>query len=243
MTRILKLTLCVLFVAASLWGCADAPDVSTTTEATTSSSEITSRFETTTQIQTPPSDSYTTREEDDFFPEKGVFNRGPNWINYDSHGDGYAVYDNKGNEFFRTKPGEKVADFTEIGENLLRADSSGGTGVQITRFFDVEKGLHSPAYCNVLVQDYGRVVYIDFEPGVPIHDTLVVHDMFDPELNRNSFQRDFGSWHGLKLSMEVLDQLMYPSTVLAIEFTDKHHLYVKYYNNQGELVEETLKLK
>ena len=166
-----------------------------------------------------------------------IFDQGPNWKNFmGSHsGDHYAVYDNEGNEFFRSE-GEKIAEFTMIDENLLRADSSGGNVMKVTRFFDVEQGLYSPQYINVLGFGYGRVAYWDIGTHL-----LIVHNMFDAELNRNNFQRDFAT--GPVLPIEVEEGLSTFFSVQTAEFIDENSLFITYYNSQSKLIEETLSLK
>ena len=139
---------------------------------------------------------------------------------------GYIVFDLDGSEFFRCNYSTPWITF--INENLLRADSSGGTEMRHTRFFDVEQGLYSPTYSNVEAVDYGLVVYLEWQFGDLF---LVVHDMFDPEVNRNAFQRDFrtgviGYW-----------------PLQETRFVDETTLFIVYYNSEFERVEETLVLQ
>jgi len=142
---------------------------------------------------------------------------------------GYIVYDNEGNEFFRGDWGSP--DFTMISESLLRADTSGGIGMLHTRFFDVERGLFSPMYANVQAFDHGWVVYRGWGAETQAFDMLFAHDMFNPELNLNSFQRVFRTGaFGDHLLQEA--RFIYENT-----------LFIVYYNSQNERIEETLVLE
>ena len=199
--RIVKIVLCTLFIAVSIWGCTNVPGIPKLTEP-----------EKTTQTETR---------------RQWVFNEGPNWKNFMGNGDHYVVYDNRGNEFFRAEPGDKIAEFTKIGENLLRADTSGGNSLRLTRFFEIEQGLYSPQYSNVLGFGHGKVAYL------LLSDTscFVVHDMFDSESNRYEFFRDFKKLFSSNPRPEL------------VEFTDENQLYIEYYNSNDDLVKETLVLK
>ena len=232
MERIIKTIFCILFIAASLWGCADAPDVLTTTEAA-SSSEITPQPETTTQAKTTAQTETRTQ---------WVFDEGPNWKYVIGGNDYFAVYDNEGRELYREE-NHREPKFTEISKNLLKVDVSGGNMQMLTHFFDVEQGICSPKYMNVLEFGYDKVVYMCWrnQDELDLGLELVVHDMFEPQRNRRVFQRDFA--FGMTLPIEVKQNTYTWESVQEVRFIDNNTLFVKYYNNQGKLVEETLKLK
>lgn len=207
MKNVASLVFCVLLIAMGLWTCASEPN-----------SQM-SLAETSLTKQT------TTLNDD----QKYVFEEGQNWESYGIGGIyGYIVYDNEGNELFRSDYG--IPGFTMIGETLLRTDISGGSGVCDTRLFDIDRGMYSPLYRNVLAIGYGQVVYLDFssDDWPERNISLVVHDIFNPEQNHNSFRRDFrmNAWEDPFL--------------VTVEFLGKNQLFIEYYNSQDELVKETL---
>jgi len=217
MIRALKLLICMLVIILIFGACANEVILP---------SKLTEPEQTTSEIQTTN-------------PLIGsVFSEGPNWIVTVREGPagtltyGYIIFDDEGNELVDIQD-SGAPGFTFINENLLRADSPGGNAMGFTRFFDLEHGLYSPEYTNVLLFDYGLVIYRDWrhETDNVFYDMLIVHDMFDPEYNRNEFQRDFRTG--------VFDDVV-PHELRLI---DENTLFMAYYNNQNELVEERLKLR
>jgi len=208
MTRVFKI-LFIIFITAGISACASAPDAPTPS--------------------IPERTSFIAPQtlHDDLRPVEVT---GPNWLSLGGGTWDYIVYDNEGNEFFRDMgtPG-----YTMLGENLLRTVKNGGGSLRITRFFDVEQRIVSPEYYNVFATEYGLVTYIDEskEENSVIISALVVHDLFDPDSNRNVFWRDFEIVFSIGVEF------------IAIEFLDEYHLYIEYHNSQDELVKETLELK
>ena len=198
MFRVLKLVICILFIAFCLWACSGESDPSIMPEQT--------------QWQTLSDD------------QRPIDQEGPNWRSFGGGIWDYIVYDNKGNEILR-EYGTPI--FTMIDENLLRVDRSGGTATRLTQFFDVELGFYSPEYTNILALDFGRIVYLD--QNDPEWNTLVVHDMFDPEKNRFYVVRD--------LRLNRYDDYV------AVEFIDEHHLIIDYRYSEDGRVKETVELR
>ena len=216
MRHTVKLIFCLLLVGIILGACAGKPDTPALPENET-------------QSQAFPKQTQEQLSSDD---ETYVLKKGLNWENivFGRGSYDYIVYDNDGNEIFKDRG---TPNFTMMSETLLRADQSGGTGILLTRFFDVAKGLYSPQYENVLATDFGQVTYLDFtsDSWPERNISLAVHDIFDPELNPIKFQRDFRmiTWED-------------PHRV-TVKFTNKNQLFVEYYNSKDEMVKETLELK
>ena len=202
MTGTKRIVVCFLLVAIFLGACSGTPDV----PALTKPEELTTQTEIRTQR---------------------IFDEGPNWKHVIGGNAYFAVYDNKGNELYREE-NHRDPEFTEIGENLLKADVSGGIRSRITRFFEVEQGIYSPEYNNVLAVGYGRIAYLDdWQEGI---SSLVVHDMFDTESNRFMF----------KCQIKIDHIATY---IESVEFINKNQLRIEYFNDQDKLMKETLDLE
>jgi hypothetical protein len=219
MARKMKLFLCflcTLFVVACSWACAHTPN--------------SAEYE---ETATPTQNTYVPYEGDV---------TGANWRNSSDEGRFYyVVYDNRGNEFYRSEFGSP--DFTEVGKNLLRADLPGGTGVRLSRFFEIEKGLYSSEYSNVLALDYGQVAYAKWNDTSELVLELIAHDIFDAELNRSVFQLDFWSEGFFSMPEEIQERSIWMLPILALNFISENQLFIEYWNVNSELVEKYLELR
>jgi len=174
---------------------------------------------------------------------EGQNSEGPYWTTFltDKH-FGYVLYDKIGEEFIRDSEPGGMFDIQMLDENLLEVNISGGNGGNSTRYYDIERHLYSATYNNVLAIGYGKVAYRSFKPSELsgsegfIIDALVVHDIFNPTINHDYFQRNY---------MEDMDPMNFHAVFpfSLVEFIDETHLHVEYLNSRGELVKETLELK
>jgi len=201
-----------------LWACSGEPDYPATPE-----------DETQALLDQSHERTSSTRKQIVSDDQRPIFEEGPNWVCLGGGTYDYIVFDNKGNELFRNKG---TPEFTVI-EDLLRVDVSGGSGMRDTQFFDVEHGVYSPSYRNMLAFEHGLVAYIDYSPDDWLEEvfSLVVHDVFDPERDRIVFRR--------ALVVDSVNGVGFENIV----FVNKKQLFIEYYNSKDELVEETLTLR
>ena len=114
------------------------------------------------------------------------------------------------------------------------------------RYFDVEQGLISPTYWKPFARGFGKIAYINFMEGNG--QSFVVHDMFNPDLNRVTYQRNNLIWEGTPGVPEA-NYTEFPFT--KAEFIDENHLHVIYLTVERtadgevkeEFVDEILELK
>jgi|GEM_PF-4569140 len=123
----------------------------------------------------------------------------------------YVVYDNQGKEIF-TGP-THYAQFNYISDSLLETLFSGGTGLRVTRYFDVEKGLVSPDYGNARV-GCGKVAYAEYNEELKRFD-LIVRDIFDEAVFYQEYQRPFATGTAY-------------APLEAAVFFDENHLFIEY---------------
>ncbi|MCL2194898.1 MAG: hypothetical protein FWB76_03000 [Oscillospiraceae bacterium] len=150
---------------------------------------------------------------------------------------GILILDINGNEFFRQQHISRKPQFSDASggagyNNWMRMDIPISTGHMTTRFFDTAQRIYSPEYINVIAQGYGLV----FWSAEATNETLVVHDMFDPQLRR--FHPQLDAWcdgyHGVT---SITEQL------IRAEFLNPTQLRVEYLNASGEFVTETITLQ
>ena len=167
-----------------------------------------------------------------------ILEQGANWIvfsdNANNYSSGFAVYSDEGDEVFWHETFGRDPEFFMISGNLLRVDLPAGTGMRHTWFFDLEQGLVSPMYSNILTIGYGKVAH------QPL-DMLVVQNIFDVELFYAEFELDSNSW--LDLSLDAQEQVLFMSAFRSVEFIDENHLLVEFYNTYGELTQKTFELR
>jgi len=142
------------------------------------------------------------------------------WANYiDEEGEYVEVVkDTNGKEFYQGL--YSMGIFEQLDETIVTQWFSGGNGMSSMRYFDVENRLVSPIYPNAVTAGYGKVAYLDEDdPWL-----LVVHDMFDSETNRVTFQRNFFLYKDVEFP--AADYYVYPFT--TAKFLDKNHLHIRY---------------
>ena len=151
------------------------------------------------------------------------------WANYiDTEGKYFVIVkDKSGKEFYREL--DNMGIFEQLDDNIVTLWFSGGNGMASVQYFDVENRLVSPIYPNVIFADIGRVVYFDADDPL----MLVVCSMFDPEMERVTFKRDFCIYRDIEIpnayrTSEVSGENsgIYPFT--KIKFLDENRLQVKY---------------
>jgi len=163
-----------------------------------------------------------------------IYETGRYWtIYYDTDGSAsksIIFHDKNGEEIYH-QPLDWTAMVMQIDENLFKIITSGGNGPGSTQFFDVEQGLVSPVYPYVVFADLGKVVHFDADDPL----MLVVCSMFDSDVDRVTFKRDFCIYLDIinkipsaYLTSEASNENSgaYPFT--DIEFLDENRLYVKY---------------
>jgi len=182
-----------------------------------------------------------------------IVDEGPNWTVFLEEGGGniFTVFDHEGNEFYREHAGRDPR-FALINKDLLKMEIGIGSGAWNTVFFDLVQGIHSPDYFNLDAYGYGKIAntewydWQDEENGR--FTVLVVHDMLNPEQNRNIFELDFWTQSNpIELPPEIIDEMnefgLFQRRFRAIEFLSATQLYVEYLNSNAEFVAETLILK
>ena len=155
---------------------------------------------------------------------------------YENGGRFMIAEDRNGKEFYR---GVDVNGFfIQFDEDIFIHWISGGNGMSARQYFDVEQGLVSPIYPNSIAAGYGKVVYLDDGD----YSMLVVRSMFDPEVERVTFKRNFCTYRDIEVP--EADYFVYPFT--KAEFIDRNQLHIIYLTVDEEFnfdfVEEILKL-
>ena len=144
----------------------------------------------------------------------------------DESGNSFViVMDKTGKEFYREL--DSMGMFAQLDENTVVCRFSGGNGMGSAQYFDVEWGLISPFYLNSVTAGYGKVAYLEGRDA----STLVVRSMFDPEIERVSFVRDFCTYGDIEVPQ--VDYFVYPFT--KAEFLDANRLHIKYLTVDDEL--------
>ena len=255
MKKLLVIAL-MLGLFAGLFACRDSAEISTATEAI---------IESTTQIPTTDDSreyGYLRDEngEEYLYYIEETADKGPYWsftsISFPQHGTlGHLVafWDKDGNTFFDGYgwwPGWWQVE--QINETIVDVLSGGGSGAWTNRYFDVERGLVSPIYFKTYAAGYGKVVYADrdYESEDRMLRKLVVHDMFDPELERMTFVRNFWFWETTGNDFPDIGVEFEAFPFKTIEFPDRNYLHIEYMAitdtstvpYSAELVTETLKL-
>jgi len=132
----------------------------------------------------------------------------------------FVIYDNHGNAFYYETDGSKAfkSDFSFVGSDILQAHWSGGSSTGVYQFFNVDSGLISPEYCNVIV-GYGKAAYLEYDESSEI-DQLVVQDLFAPNKFKQVYKRAIG-FRGIDFGCHGL-------------FLDETHLLLEYAIPQEE---------
>jgi len=170
------------------------------------------------------------------------YNAGPYWtVYYDEEGYYSIAIKNKNGKTFYHDYLEPRGIIEKITETLFSIWQSGGNELSSIRYFDVKQGLISPTYWNPFAIGFGKVAYTNFMEGNG--QSFVVHDMFDPEVNRVTFERSGLVWSGALWAPEA-DYTTFPFT--KAEFLDENRLHVIYLTVDDEqnkkFVEEILEL-
>ena len=95
----------------------------------------------------------------------------------------YFIYDNKHSRIdcknvYAREPQIVQNDTEKDGKNIVRVLISGGSNVNITKYYNVSNGKVSKEYQNVLCEDKKKVAYISYKNGKTI---LNVQNKFAPK--------------------------------------------------------------
>jgi|GEM_PF-3221241 len=157
----------------------------------------------------------------------------------------FVVYDHSGNVILRGGNDTKDMWFTAVDANLLRLDATAGPNAIDARFFDLEQGIYSPLYRNVIAGGHGLVFLNEWTCGdwPPTGEhLLVISDMFDPQLRHKVLEFDFWQFNGEELPPEVLEQLLPGTLFRSAEFLSLTQLHVEYLNADAEFITQTIDL-
>ena len=174
----------------------------------------------------------------------GHHNIGPYWTGYEEDGIQYIIVkDKNGKEFFHDAATNGW--FEQIDDSIILRKHPGGNEMYSIQYFDVERGLVSPIYWKPCSTGFGKVAHGDLMNSDG--QKIVVHDMFDSETNRITFERKGLHWGGQMWAPEA-DYTVFP--FIKAEFLDENHLHVVYLSVERtadgeikkEFVEEILQL-
>jgi len=104
----------------------------------------------------------------------------------------FVIYDNHGKAFHRETNGYKSfkSDFSFVGSDILQARWSGGSYTSVHQFYNIDSGLISPEYLNVIV-GYGKAAYLEYGENSEEYQ-LVVQDLFAQGKFKQVYKRAIG---------------------------------------------------
>ena len=182
-------------------------------------------------------------------PTTNLYEKGVHWDVYEHKGglQSISIKNLKGEEFYNDWF-DWSGEVEQISETLFQIRASGGNDLYSVQYFDVEQGLISQRYWKPFHIGRGLVAYSGHYVEEEDNETLVIHDMFDPEKNRAVFERKNMLWGGEFLAQKA-DYIHFPFT--KAEFIDDNHLHVIYLTMERtangevkeEFVDEILELK
>jgi len=176
---------------------------------------------------------------------------GGNWLIFinEDLSMGVLVRDRAGNEIYRRQYISHEPQFSNAnissGLNWMKMDMYAGANAMDTRFFDLEQGIYSPIYRNVITEDFGLVLHNEWTCGEwpPTGEhMLVVNDMLDAQLRRTVLELDFWQFDGEELSIEIQDQLLPGTRFRMAEFVSSTQLYVEYLNVDAEFISQMIEI-
>lgn len=127
------------------------------------------------------------------------------------------VYNNDGMIMYEGTLGEEPV-FSHIDNDILQKETGSGDVAQY-QYFDTHHNMVSPLYENLVMLEYGKIVYMT-EEGSGTRK-LVISDVFDSKIFYREYVRDFSTDTTLN------------GALLSADYIDQNHLEIRYLSWNG----------